>query len=186
MNIAEAIRRMAQGSTPTTSIVCTVDSVDRSTNTCDCTPLDDSAPLLGVNMQAGQSATGGIVIVPKVGSHVVVGMVSGGNAGIVLLTEDIETLEVKIGNSSIVASADTITLNGGQLGGLVLVAELIDKLNSVIDAFNQHTHTLLTGTVAVQGSATAQANVAPISVPAITSPLQPVQRRDIENTAILQ
>lgn len=186
MNIAEAIRRMAQGSTPTTSIVCTVDSVDRSTNTCDCTPLDDSAPLLGVNMQAGQNATGGIVIVPKVGSHVVVGMVSGGNAGIVLLTEDIETLEVKIGNTSIVASADTITLNGGQLGGLVLVAELTDKLNGVIDAFNQHTHTLLTGTVAVQGSATAQANVAPISVPAITAPLQPILRTDIENTAILQ
>ena len=51
-NIKETIRQLAQGGRQSVSLVCTVDAVDKTARTVDCTPLDESAPLLGVNLQA--------------------------------------------------------------------------------------------------------------------------------------
>lgn len=204
-NIADAIRRMAQSGKQTVSMVCTVDVVDKDARTIDCTPIDDGAPLLGVNLQANQDSKWGVVIYPRVGSYVVVGFVADGNAGVVLMTDDIESIEVVVSDktsrvvideervridvgeeTSAELTKDGVVLNGGELGGLVKVEELTSKLNELIDAFNNHTHTLMTGTVNVAGSATAQSNAAPITVPAITSKHTKVSRGDYENEKVKQ
>ena len=83
-NIQDAIRQLAQGGRQTASLVCTVDAVDKDARTVDCTPLDEGAPLLGVNLQANQGSKFGIVAFPRVGSYVVVGFVADGSAGVVL------------------------------------------------------------------------------------------------------
>ena len=70
-NIQDAIRQLAQGGRQTVSLVCTVDAVDKDARTVDCTPLDEGAPLLGVNLQANQGSKFGIVAFPRVGSYVV-------------------------------------------------------------------------------------------------------------------
>lgn len=209
-NIKEIIRQLAKGS-QTVNLVCTVDAVDKTARTVDCTPLDESAPLLGVNLQANQGSKFGIVAFPRVGSFVVVGFVADGNAGVVLLTDDVESLEWVFGKDSTQMSVDGqglrisvkgksenggetdtvmelapegIVLNGGGLGGLVKVEALTAKLNELIDAFNDHTHTLPSSTVAVAGSATSQSNPAPITVPAITSKHTNVSRGDYENEKV--
>ncbi len=196
---------MAQGGRQTVSLICTVDAVDKDARTVDCTPLDEGAPLLGVNLQANQESKFGVVVYPRVGSYVVVGFVADGSAGIVLMTDDIESIEVVVSDktsrvvideervridvgeeTSAELTKDGVVLNGGELGGLVKVEELTSKLNELIDAFNNHTHTLKTGTVNVAGSATAQSNTAAITVPAITSKHTKVSRGDYENEKVKQ
>ena len=179
---------MAQGGRQTVSLICTVDAVDKETRTVDCTPLDEGAPLLGVNLQANQESKFGVVVYPRVGSYVVVGFVADGSAGIVLMTDDIESIEmvVKDDNTSLKITEDGIVMNGGSLGGLIKVEELTSKLNELIDAFNNHTHTLLTGTVNVAGSPSAQSNADPITVPAITRKHTKVKRGDYENEKVKQ
>lgn len=204
-NIAEAIRRMAQGGRQTVSMICTVDAVDKEARTVDCTPIDEGASLLGVNLQANQDSTWGVVTYPRVGSYVVVGFVADGNAGIVLLTDDIESIEIVVSDTtsrvvideervridvgedtSAELTKDGVVLNGGELGGLVKVAELTSKINELIDAFNNHTHTLPSAAVSVTGSPSAQSNPAPITVPAITSKHTKVKRGDYENEKVKQ
>lgn len=204
-DIANTIRLLSRNGRQTGNLICTVDSVDKKTRTVDCTPLDESAPLLGVNLQANQNGTVGIVAYPRVGSYVVVGLLAEGSAGIVLLTDDIESVEItttenkncavidddgvliKVGEeTSAELTADGVVLNGGKLGGLIKVKDITDKINELINAFNNHTHTLPPSSVAVSGSATAQANPASITVPAISEKHKEVRREDYENEKIKQ
>ncbi len=105
-NISDIIRQLAQGGRQTVSLVCTVDSVDKDARTVDCIPLDEGAPLLGVNLQANQESTVGVVVYPRVGSFVVVGFIADGSAGVVLLTDDIESVEVVISDKTTAAVLD--------------------------------------------------------------------------------
>lgn len=104
--IRNIIRELAKGGRQTVSLVCTVDTVDKDARTVDCTPLDEGAPLLGVNLQANQESAVGVVVYPRVGSFVVVGFVAEGSAGVVLLTDDIESVEVVISDESTTAVLD--------------------------------------------------------------------------------
>ena len=115
-NIKETIRQLAQGGRQSVSLVCTVDAVDKTARTVDCTPLDESAPLLGVNLQANQESTFGVVAFPKVGSYVVVGFVADGAAGVVLLTDEVESVEVVI-------SGDTARISAGKDGVRLLMGD---------------------------------------------------------------
>lgn len=149
-NIQDAIRQLAQGGRQTASLVCTVDAVDKDARTVDCTPLDEGAPLLGVNLQANQGSKFGIVAFPRVGSYVVVGFVADGSAGVVLLTDDVESVEVVISASTARIEADEegvhvrmgddtsaeltgegVILNGGSFGGMVKAEQLAQRINAI-------------------------------------------------------
>lgn len=155
-NIREVIRQLAR-SGPMASLVCVVDAVDRQARTVDCTPLDESAPLLGVNMQANQGSRWGMVAYPRVGSYVVVGFVAEGQAGVVLLTDDIESIEadtdtdtsrammddsgitLSVGtDTTLCLTPDGITLNGGTLGGLAVCS----KIRSNLEMLQRYVETL--------------------------------------------
>lgn len=149
-NIQDAIRQLAQGGRQTVSLVCTVDAVDKEARTVDCTPLDEGAPLLGVNLQANQGSRFGIVAFPRVGSYVVVGFVADGSAGVVLLTDDVESIEAVISESTARIEADEegvhvrmgddtsaeltgegVILNGGSFGGMVKAEQLAQRINAI-------------------------------------------------------
>jgi len=87
MDIRNAIRQLALSGTEMYLTVCTVDAVDEKARTIDCTPLNEGAQLLGVNLQADQSGEIGLVSFPAVGSYVVVGFLSPAVAVVVLTTE---------------------------------------------------------------------------------------------------
>lgn len=185
MNIKDAIRTLAEGNEEIYCKVCTVDAVDESTRTVDCTPLDESAPILAVNLQANQEGSTGIVIYPKVGSYIVVGFLNPGTA-VVLLYDEVEKIDIKIESTTVQADKDGIVLNGGSLGGLVKVEALTSVFNNLIDAFNSHTHVIPSGGISTQGSPSAQATVAPVTVPAINSKYQKVKKSDYENEKVKQ
>lgn len=215
MTIQEAIRQMAAAGLELYSKVCTVDTVDEKARTVDCTPIDEGAPLLGVNLQANQESEDGVVVFPAVGSYVMVVFLNP-SAALVVLTEKVDKIKFKIGDTTaevvdgqidiavkdttvkltgeqvdVAAKGTTVkmnsegfVINGGNLGGVIKIQQLTDKINALIDAFNNHTHEIPSGSVAVTGSATAQANAAPVSVPAIMSPHTKVQVSDYENEKV--
>ncbi len=183
MIIKDFIRLLAQSGEELYCKVCTVDSVDYDTRTVDCTPIDESAPILAANLQANQQSKTGVVTYPKIGSYVVVGFLNQATA-VVLLCDEIERIEFAIGEITAQVDVSGMVINGGGFGGLVKVGELTDKLNELIDAFNEHTHTLPSSSVAVTGSPSAQSNPQPITVPAITGKSEKFNRSDYENEKV--
>ena len=89
--------------------VCTVDAVDEEARTIDCTPIDEGAQLLGVNLQANQSEKVGIVALPAVGSEVVVGYINPAVAVAVLTMEVTKTI-LTIGDTEITVADNAVSL----------------------------------------------------------------------------
>lgn len=110
-----------------------------------------------------------MLVVPKTGSAVTLGCLRGDMSEMVVLQVD---------------EVESITINGGELGGLIKIQELTDKINALVDKFNSHTHTLATGTVNVAGPMGASANASPISVPAVTSKATKLDKRDYEDEQV--
>lgn len=131
-----------------------------------CTVKIGDAEIEGVRLRASLSARERqILVVPKIGSPVTLGC----------LTADLNNLVVLQ-----VDEIESITVNGGELGGLVKIQELTEKINALVDAFNSHSHTLLPGTVVTTGGT----NVAPISVPEVAKKAARLNRNDYEDTKI--
>lgn len=149
------IRQLANEGSSASLLVGTVSAVDTKARTVDVEPINEDAPILGVNLQANQEATMGVVLFPRKGSYVAVAMLSGYAAGVVVLTEDVESIEVNINDGTKLTITeggislnvkDGITLdiddsaavfNGGDLGGLIKIKELTDKLNAIEKDINK-------------------------------------------------
>ena len=111
-------------------------------DSCTITYNDIDIPDVRLNAAINGNANN-LLIKPKQGSTVLIADLSEG------LLRDLAV----IGWSEV----DSITLNGGQLGGLVKIQELTNKLNALVQTFNSHTHQVATtGTAAAQtGTAAA-------------------------------
>lgn len=196
-DLRNIIRQLAQPDGETVALVCIVDEVYKDTRTIDCTPINEGAPLLGVNLQANQEANYGLCVFPEKGSYVIVGFVADGAAGVVLTTEKIESAEVVIGDKSAIIdadgcrikttnmsadiNADDIIFNGGSLDGLVIIQKLTDKINelvktvnALISKYNTHVHVC-----AAPGSPSK-----PVDVPADSA--ASFNKADYENKKIKQ
>ena len=170
-NLRNIIRQLAQPDGETIALVCIVDAVDKSARTVDCSPINESASLLGVNLQANQGADFGLCLFPEIGSFVVVGFIADGSAGVVLLTEKIESAEIVIADTSVVMDANgvrfdvgdisahldknAVTFNGGDLGGLVKIKELTKRLNLIENDINKLKSAFSTWVVAPQDGGAA-------------------------------
>lgn len=103
-----------------------------------------------------------LIIKPKIGSDVLVADLSGGEFRTLVVIQYTEV--------------ESISLNGGKLGGLINIEGLTDKINKLIDAFNNHTHLVKT-----TGTAAAQSGMAEV----ITAPFSSLNKADYEDTKIL-
>lgn len=123
-DIKEAIRAIANGGGGKTFFTAEVVKVTGDT----CTVKSDGLEMSDVAICAIGGASGNsLVVVPKVGSTVLIADLSEGtrrDLAIVKYTE-----------------VESITINGGNLGGLVNIAQLTSKLNALVNKFNNHTHT---------------------------------------------
>lgn len=99
-----------------------------SVSGCECAVSIGSLVVPGVRLRASSvERAGELIVVPKVGSAVIVGSLSGDLSELAVLSVD---------------AAETVTVNGGGLGGLIKIEELTAKLNALVEAFNKHTHTV--------------------------------------------
>lgn len=199
MTLKEAIRILAMSGAELYCKICTVDSVDVEARTVDCTPIDESAPLVGVNLQASQDSSVGVVLFPAVGSYVIVAFITPAVAAVVLcdkidkaqlsigktqITVDAEVVDTSLGDTSFRITSEGVQFNGGKLGGLLKIEQLTEKFNELIRAFNTHTHTIPVGGVPVTGTAVAQSNPAPVEVPAVTQTMPEVKASDYEDAKV--
>lgn len=109
MSIAESIRHLALRGCEMYLCVCTVDTVDEKARTIDCTPINEGAQLIGVNLQADQSGEIGVVSFPAVGSDVVVGFINPAVA-VVVLTTEVTKVVMNIGNTEAAVEDNAVSL----------------------------------------------------------------------------
>ena len=139
-----------------------VSSVQENT----CTVRFGEQEVSGVRMRASTTDVAKqLLIVPKVGTAVVVGSLSGDLSDLVVLLVD---------------EVDRIELHGAQLGGLVNIQPLVEGMNAIVRAFNSHTHQVATGDVVTPGGN----NTAPVPVPAPSRKLDEFDRKDLEDTTV--
>lgn len=99
-----------------------VKSVEGST----CTVTFGSMDVSGVRLRASEAENASqLLVVPKAGTAVIVGSLSGDFRQLAVLSVD---------------QAESIMVGGGKLGGLINIADLTDKLNALVQSFNGHTH----------------------------------------------
>lgn len=135
-----------------------------------CTVTFANQDVSGVRLRASEKENeANILITPKIGTPVIVGSLTGDYNQLVVLKVD---------------QIESIVINGGQLGGLINIEALTEKINDLVSTFNSHTHMLESGSVAVAGSATNQSNPAPIEVPAIQTKARKLNKDDYEDITI--
>lgn len=117
-DIGNMLKQLALRGTEMYLRVCTVDAVDEEARTVDCTPIDEGAPLLGVNLQADQNGTVGLVRFPEAGTDVVVGFLSP-DIAVVLLAAQYTKAVFTIGETEIIVEDKSISLVNGKVSATI-------------------------------------------------------------------
>ncbi|MBQ6176665.1 MAG: hypothetical protein IJK29_05645 [Bacteroidales bacterium] len=154
------------GPTPITVYQGIVASVEGIT----CTVSFGDQDVSGVRLRASEAENDAqILLVPRVGTAVIVGSLSGDLSQLAVLSVD---------------AVERIEINGGKLGGLVNIEALTAKINELVDAFNAHTHIIGSGSVIVGVPSAPMVNYNPIVVPKVLAPASRLSRKDYEDTTI--
>ena len=162
-DLRDALRSLVKPNNDGFSKVCTIDSVDLTTLTCYCVPLNDDADIINVRLMA--NIDNGFLLIPEVNSIVVVSFLSDDSAYV-----------------SLVSKVSEVQLNGKNFDGLVKVQELTDKLNALENKVNDLITACSSQIVTLAPSGTFPLASFFTSV----TPLIPTQQLEIENTTILQ
>jgi len=117
-DIAEAIRALSgMDDLQYESVLCNVSEIDTTKMLCKCSPINGDADFEEVRLNANY--TKGFVLVPKDGSVVVVSQISN-----------------EVAYISMVSDVEQIYLAGDDNGGLVKVADLVSKMNTIENDIN--------------------------------------------------
>lgn len=160
---------------------CSVDSVDLSTRSCDVTAISGSAVGAITGVQLMTEIDDGFLLVPTVGSNVLVGY-SKRLVPFIAQFSQIDQVLIITGNTSLGIKDGSVQFNDGSYGGLIQIQQLITKLNNLENLvndlttkFNSHTHVLTLSS----GTGTAAPTTTMESKTLITT-----KQSDLENTLI--
>ncbi len=164
--IRNAIREIANAGNTAAfeTYACTVTAVTGAM--CDVQRILDEKEIKEVRLNATIQAAAGLLIVPKIGSVVLITNIDG-DKNFVSQFSEIEKITLNVETA--------IEINGGT-NGLVKIQELTDKLNALVQKYNGHTHS-----VSTSGSATSQTGTAS----ATTDRADTFNKSDYEDTKIL-
>jgi hypothetical protein len=126
-SIKEMLRQINDVGQEIYSIPCTVKSVSINEKVCNCEPIDGGADIPEVKLMADNVT--GFVIIPKVGSAVIVTMTSD-STGYVGMFSEIEEIQ----------------LNGDNYDGLPQIKKLVEKYNALEQSINDLKQILITWT----------------------------------------
>jgi hypothetical protein len=175
--IAEAIKKLA-GMPEMPFIIGEVDNVDG--RTCTVNPVDGSAAIENVRLNAYSDGDQGLIISPKKGTYVIVGMISAVDT-MVLMCFEIESIILNMGNTTLSITDGEILMNGGENGGMIVIENLVDKINAIENDINSLKQVFSTWvTVPQDGGAALKAASASWSANQIVN----MQTADIENAVI--
>jgi len=149
-SVREMIRDIANTGQEIYSIPCKVKSVNSADNVCDCSPIDDAAAdLLEIKLIADNKT--GFLIIPKVGSVVIVTMTSQATGYVAMFSE-----------------IEAIKLNGDENGGIVKIDDLASQWDANVNAIKAVFQTVFaaidTSLTTAGGPAVAVSAYNPLSV----------------------
>lgn len=150
-----------------------VKSVEGST----CTVDVNGIALKGCRLRALIDERDHVLLCPRIGSQVLLLDLSNGQKRhlLVLRCSEVERVQMQIGSTKLQIDNAGVVINGGELGGMVKINQLTQKLNALVNTYNAHTHT-----VATTGTAAAQSGTAAVTA----STAQPFNASDYENTKV--
>jgi hypothetical protein len=146
-NIAGAIKKISKSSDEVYAKVCEVLEVNTNDVTIDAKPIDGTAEIFNVRLQA-ESETGGLVVFPKVGSMVLVVFLNKNNAAVVN-TSEIDKFSLVIDNCKLEMDGQGFLLKKQNETLKNLVADLISAIKQMSftlttpDTINGTTTTLI-------------------------------------------
>lgn len=111
--LRDALRSLVKPNNDGFSKVCTIDSIDLTTLTCYCVPLNGDADIINVRLMA--NIDNGFLLIPEVNSIVVVSFLSDDSAYV-----------------SLVSKVSEVHLNGKNFNGLIKIDEQTAKLNQLV------------------------------------------------------
>ena len=164
-----------------TIVAAEVDSVDVEARTCTVTTIGGTTQLTIPNVRLQAEVADGFLLIPVIDSTVFIAYTKRQDPYVSLFS-DIDRLYLVVGKSSFeVLNDGTITLNDGSKGGLVMVTELVSKLNALEKRVNQIASSFGTWTpVPNDGGGALKAASSGWAGQTITETV----RTDIENTKV--
>jgi len=157
--------------------IALVKAVNMDTNTC---TIDfNGVDVEEVNLSASGEKDKTIIVYPKINKPAIFGKLGNSNQFFLIHAAEAELIIIETGDSKIEVKQSEILLNGGTLGGLIKIDDLISKVNAIENAFNSLlTHYKAHNHLHPQGSTTA------FVAPSTQGNLTNTQKSDLENTKI--
>ena len=193
--IKDYIRSLA-GQQEAVAVLAKVVSLNEDENTCEVEPLNEEANILDVRLSPVLDSEEGLIIYPKVNSIVVVVLLDKATAYVGLVSEILK-VKIKMGATNLALEEgklrvnidveEGIVFNGGGLGGMVVVGNLVQAFNGLVSVvnqliakFNAHTHIV---TVSPPPALTGTSQV---TLAQQTNLAQTTSTNSLENTKIKQ
>ncbi|UWY28798.1 hypothetical protein N4T20_02485 [Flavobacterium sp. TR2] len=128
-DLRDTLQNLTQTSDEVYAKVCEVMEIDQDEKTVNVKPVDDTAEIYNVRLQA-ESETGGLVLFPKVGSMVLVVFINKNNAAVVN-TSEIEKLSLVIESCKFEADSSGFLLQKENETLKKLMADLIKAIKAL-------------------------------------------------------
>jgi len=137
-----------------------------------------------VRLKASIKSSDDVIIFPKKDSNVIVAIIGGDEGSLLIIAMDeVGKIEGKIGSITFKVDKNGVELNGNQFGSLIKIEEIVKKLNTIENAFNEHVSEFNTHTHnAPQASSGTLATLVPLVLS--SQNLQNTQVAQIENDKI--
>ena len=152
------LRRLLDGVNQPSILYGNVDSVDEETKTINVRIGDAGLVIPDISLSNVIGGDASFIFYPAVNSAVILGVPyqQPENAFVVSFTR-VDKIEASVGGyfckidkesiylskdggGSLTISGDTVTMNGGAIGGMVIPHAITNAMNTFVSAFNSHTH----------------------------------------------
>ena len=129
---------------PIITIPAIVESVDQSKSTCDVFTdhgNEENSKLFNIRLRATiDNKKNGVTIFPKPGTWVLISKIGNKDSYFVSQYSEIDVITLIIGEQKLNISNEGFAINDGENGGLINIINLTEKINELIDKFNNHKH----------------------------------------------
>jgi hypothetical protein len=130
-DMKELIEKLVDIPSPYNSKLCKVVKVNKDARTCDVEPLDGTATIFDVRLQAFQDDTEGVVLYPKMSSMVVVTLLNN-ETGYVSLTSEVDYVQFKNGGVDLRTELDKMFDLMGSLIDLLTKFQLMTNMGVTV------------------------------------------------------
>ncbi len=132
MDIRESIRRIADTGEEIYSQIATVLDVDKSERTCTVEPANGDAEIYDVRLQAVISGANGYVLLPKIGSDVIVTFLGKETAHVTMVSE-IDSLSLIIDKQELLYDAKGLSIKSSSSDLKTELNNIVSTMSSLID-----------------------------------------------------